>query len=102
MRFIVMAIVFLLSVAQQAAAQQTRLDAFLESLKAKGFSVRQTFDGTKNEQNPANIAYVDPTYIVDLGIKLIDWQPFAGSVNHSVVISPIIEWHRANSPKKVN
>lgn len=76
----------------------------LDKFAAKGFSVRQAFDGTKKEQSPAVLAYVDPTYVIDLGIKHNGWEPCtkAKCANHALVLSPIVEWHRTNTPKRVN
>ena len=82
--------------------QKTTTPGWLDTWQAHGLQVRQTFDGTKNEANPARIGYLQPSYIVDLGIKVADWQPLSGNANHSLVLSPILEWHHLNVTKKVN
>jgi len=84
------------------AAEQDAAPSFLEKWQANGLLVRQTFDGTKNELNPARVGYLQPSYLVDFGIKLADWQPMSANAKHSLVLSPILEWHRLNVPKKVN
>jgi hypothetical protein len=84
------------------SAQEQRFGGWLGKWQDKGLSIRQTFDGTKNEQNPANLAIVSPSYVIDLGVKLVDWQPFRDNPRHSLVFSPVSEWHRTNTPKKVN
>jgi len=101
MRELFLSLLVLLA-AVNVSAQDQRFGGWLGKWQDKGLSIRQTFDGTKNEQNPANIALVQPSYVIDLGVKLIDWAPLRDKAHHSLVISPVAEWHRANTPKKVN
>src|SRR6266436_5913613 len=72
--------------------------SWLKEWQDKGLVVRQTFDGTKNELNAARVGYLQPSYVVDLGVKLVDWQPFSARAKHSLIVSPLLEWHHTNTP----
>ena len=87
---------------QLHAPNDQKLEGRLGKWQGKGLAIRQTFDGTQNEQKPANLALVQPSYVIDLGVKLMDWSPLGDNRRHSLVISPIAEWHRTNTPKKAN
>jgi hypothetical protein len=91
-----------LALGQEAAPPQSTLARWLAAWQAKGLSVRQTFDGSKNESKPASIAYLKPLYTADIGVKFLEFDPLKNSVQQTMPIGPSIEWHRTNTPKASN
>lgn len=72
----------------------------LGRLDAAGVFVRQNFVGVKEENLPATVSYVDSTlaghsYLVDLAVKLKDFQPVSRS-DQTLLVSPSVEWHRSD------
>jgi hypothetical protein len=94
------------AVAQQAATpsapEESAVARWLQAWQSKGLSVRQTFDGSKNESKPAAFSYLNPLYTADIGVKLVEWDPLKNSITHTLPIGPSIEWHRTNTPKPSN
>ncbi len=63
-------------------------------------AIRQTFDGSKNQDQPASFTWIiDDTqlrhgyYTVDAGIQLAAAEVFPRT-NCSLLLKPIVEWHR--------
>jgi hypothetical protein len=96
---------FLLLIATGVSAQPAPTSTIARWLKAwqdKGLSVRQAFDGSKNESKPASFSYLKPLYTADIGVKFLEWDPLKNSTTATLPIGPSIEWHRTNTPKKSN
>ena len=70
--------------------------------------VRQTFDGSKEEQKPATVAYVqnadvkDSFYQIDFAIRVGERDLARHSERHQLNLSPTAEWHRTSTPKPVD
>jgi hypothetical protein len=97
----------LLLIATSAAAQATpppssTIAGWLKAWQDKGLSIRQAFDGSKNESKPASISYLKPLYTADIGVKFLEWDPLKNSTTMTLPIGPSLEWHRTNTPKKAN
>jgi len=88
----------------QAEAQQ--LDSAFAWLKKQGVSVRRTFDGSKNENQPASLQMVesekpqdDSYFLADVGVKVAEFE-FGRTPDLSLVIYPVLEWHRSTQRDK--
>src|SRR5262249_27204362 len=97
----------LLLLASSAAAQPTppppsTIARWLKAWQDKGLSVRQAFDGSKNESKPASFSYLRPLYTADIGVKFLEWDPLKNSTTATLPIGPSLEWHRTNTPKNAN
>lgn len=113
----------LLLLARVASAQDpaavpppTQTESILQRLTDRNIQIRQTFDGGKDEQKPATIAYTDSSaadahYHVDLGVKIGDFDiveeirtrmGHTEETNYSTSFYPTFEWHRLTTPKEVN
>lgn len=70
-------------------------------LTGSNFAVRQTFDGSKNENKPASILFQEnhkstSDFInVDLAVKLSEIELLKNS-NSILIFYPKIEWHKSN------
>jgi hypothetical protein len=91
-----------------AAAAQTP-DPLGKWFSDRGISIRKVFDGSKEEQNPASIFFVrEPTgkdrefASTDVAAKVseIEWNP---GTSASVILYPVIDYHRStNAAKLIN
>lgn len=70
--------------------------------------IRQTFDGSKEEQKPATVAYVqnadvdDSFYQIDFAVRIGEKDLAEDSERHQLNLSPTAEWHRTSIPKAVD
>lgn len=73
-------------------------------------SVRKVFDGTKDEQNPASLFYArEPTgrdrefSSIDVAVKVSEWELLASRPSSSLLVYPVVDYHRStNAGKLVN
>jgi hypothetical protein len=86
------------------AAQQ--LDSAFAWLKEHGVSVRRTFDGSKNENQPASLQMVesdkpqdDSYFLADAAIKGGELE-LGTTPALSLVFYPVLEWHRSTQQDK--
>jgi len=72
-------------------------------LTDKNFAIRQTFDGSKNENKPASLSYqenhksANDFFNVDFAIKISELELLKNK-NSSLIFYPKIEWHKSNDP----
>lgn len=76
-------------------------------LTDKNFAIRQTFDGSKNENKPASLAYqenhksTNDFLNIDLAIKISELELLKNK-NSSLIFYPKIEWHKSNDSTALN
>lgn len=103
-RTLIILVLFAASIPLEVEAQQ--LDSAFKWLKEHGVSVRRTFDGSKNENHPASLQMVeseqpqdDSYFLADVGIKVGEFE-FGRGPDLSLVIYPVVEWHRSTQQDK--
>ena len=74
-------------------------NAIMEWLK-NNISIRQAFDGTKNENKLAGVTWVHDSssddresYLVDLAVKISELEVLKEGIS-SLLLYPVLEWHR--------
>jgi hypothetical protein len=77
-------------------------------MKEHQISIRKTFDGTKEEQNPASLFWVheptgsDTNYsLIDVGVKVSEWEPSLGKCStQQLIFYPVVEYHKSSAETK--
>lgn len=94
------AIIFLFSLGNTFGQDSTFIK-INEWLKKNGFALRQTFDGSENENKPANLSLYDNHRTtndfvnLDLAVKLSQLELLRES-NSILIFYPKFEWHKSN------
>jgi hypothetical protein len=90
-----------------AEAQTPSADPLGDWMASHKISIRKTFDGTKDEQNPASVFWLrepssdDKSYsLIDLAAKVSEWEPRLGASTAQLLIYPVAEYHRSTSQSK--
>jgi hypothetical protein len=92
--------------ADVVSAQAPNDDPLGSWMTARSISIRKTFDGTKEEQNPARLFWLDnPTFpeksatLTDVAVKISqkEFEPWFGS---QLLLYPVGEYHRTTATSK--
>lgn len=84
----------------QAYCQDSSILKIANWLTTNNFSIRKTFDGSKNEGKPASFLYREnhktpnDFFNIDLGVKLSELEVLKHS-SSSLIIYPKLEWHKS-------
>jgi hypothetical protein len=87
----------------QPALAQTSETPIVSWLEKNEVAIRKTFDGkSKEEGEPARVSYNNPNtgrafFLVDLAMKFSEWDVCANCIGKSVILYPVLEWHRSTS-----
>ncbi|WP_299531845.1 hypothetical protein [Ulvibacterium sp.] len=98
MKKVVFYVLFL--VTNYSFSQNSFLSKLEEWFEKHSFSVRNTFDGSKNEQKPASIFFrenhkSDNDFLnVDLAFKISEFELFVNKPM-ALIIYPKVEWHKS-------
>lgn len=81
-------------------------NAIAQWFKRNNISIRKTFNGSRSENKPAAVTWVDDSskedkqfYLVDLAVKVKEWE-FVKKGNSSFLLYPVLEWHRNSQSEK--
>ena len=78
----------------------------MQRVKETGFernkvSIRQTFDGSVNEKEPASFTFLNNNksgadfFNIDLAVKITEWDLNPDGSNNIFLLYPVAEWHKS-------
>ncbi|MDI3321998.1 hypothetical protein [Pinibacter soli] len=90
----------LLTMSFQSYGQDSSINKIKTWLTEKNFSIRKTFDGSKNENKPAGMLFwidhqsKNDFFNVDLAIKISEFELLKNK-HSSLIFYPKVEWHKS-------
>ncbi|MDW8849986.1 hypothetical protein SD960_07785 [Flavobacterium sp. MMLR14_040] len=106
MKNIIIILLIIICTSFKTFGQDSKLIKIKNWLTENKFAIRQTFDGSKNENKPASLSYhenykTENDFInVDLAIKLSELELLKNK-NAILIFYPKVEWHKSNDSTDV-
>jgi hypothetical protein len=80
--------------------QESTITGLKDWLEERNFSIQKTFDGSRNENKPASIAFqenhrsANDFFNIDLGVKLSELE-LLKNTGSPLLLYPKVEWHKS-------